>query len=175
MFLGDQGRDALIIKKIVLLQALPAIGPPSSIGEVFLGPFYYYLVAPFLFLFRLNPVGLAIGVALLSCVGMYCAYRIAQKTLTDKGPLYFYLLITFSFELVRISRFSWNPNLLPFFAFITLYFFMRSVELTNKNRIFHMVLFGLFFGFSFQLHHLAGLLALPVGAFFIALFFLFLS
>ena len=167
MFLGDQGRDALIVKRIVLLQNFPAIGPPSSIGEVFLGPFYYYLVAPFLFLTRLNPVGLALGVALLSCVGLYCIYSMVNNTISTKTAFLFFLLATFSFELVRIARFSWNPNLLPYFSFITLYFCVRAGERDNKNKILHSLLFGLFFGLSFQLHHLAGLLALPIGAFFV--------
>lgn len=167
MFLGDQGRDALIVKKIVQFQNLPAIGPPSSIGEVFLGPFYYYLVAPFLLLTRLNPVGLALGVAVLSILGIYCAYLIAKKTVSGYVALYFYVLLSFSFELVRIARFSWNPNLLPYFSFITLYFFSRSLEEKNKKKVLHTLLFGLFFGLAFQLHHLAGLLALPIGAFFL--------
>jgi len=167
MFLADQGRDALIVKRIALLQNFPAIGPSSSIGEVFLGPFYYYLVAPFLLLARLNPVGLAIGVALISAVGIYFAYSVVKKTLSDKGALFFFFLITFSFELVRISRFSWNPNLLPYFSFATLYFFTQALEEKNTHTIRDSALFGLFFGLSFQLHHLAGLLALPVAAYFI--------
>ena len=167
MFLADQGRDALIVKRIALLQNFPAIGPSSSIGEVFLGPFYYYLVAPFLLLARLNPVGLAIGVALISAVGIYFAYSVVKKTLSDKGALFFFFLITFSFELVRISRFSWNPNLLPYFSFATLYFFTQALEEKNTHTIRDSALFGLFFGLSFQLHHLAGLLALPIAAYFI--------
>jgi 4-amino-4-deoxy-L-arabinose transferase-like glycosyltransferase len=167
MFLGDQGRDALIVKKIALLQNLPAIGPPSSIGEVFLGPFYYYLMAPFLFLARFNPVGLAVGVALLSVAGIYVGYLIVKKEVSGFAALVFFLLITFSAELVRVARFSWNPNLLPYFAFITLYFFTQAIAEKNKNRIAHTLLFGLFFGLSFQLHHLAGLLALPIAVYFI--------
>ena len=52
-FLGDQGRDAIIIKRILTLEHFPAIGAPSSVGQVYLGPFYYYLMAPFLLLFFL--------------------------------------------------------------------------------------------------------------------------
>jgi len=167
MFLGDQGRDALIVKKIALLQNFPAIGPPSSIGEVFLGPFYYYLVSPFLLLARLNPVGLAIGVAILSAAGIYFAYYIVKKSLSDRTALFFFFLATFSFELVRISRFSWNPNLLPYFSFATLYFFILALEEKSTRRIRDSLLFGLFFGLSFQLHHLAGLLALPVAVYFL--------
>jgi 4-amino-4-deoxy-L-arabinose transferase-like glycosyltransferase len=167
MFLGDQGRDALIIKRIALLQNFPAIGPPSSIGGVFLGPFYYYLMAPFLLLGRLNPVSLAIGIAILSSLGMYIAYVIAKKTISKEVALYFFIICTFSIELVSTARYSWNPNLLPYFSFITLYFFVRSMELKNKKRFIYTSLFGLFFGLSFQLHHLAGLLALPIAALFI--------
>lgn len=166
MFLADQGRDALVIKKIVLLQNFPAIGPPSSIGEVFLGPFYYYLVSPFLLLARLNPVGLAIGVAIISAVGIYFAYSVVRKSLSDKAALFFFFLITFSFELVRISRFSWNPNVLPYFSFATLYFFANAMEEKNKHTMRDSLLFGLFFGLSFQLHHLAGLLAIPITVYF---------
>lgn len=166
MFLADQGRDALIIKKIVLLQNFPAIGPPSSIGEVFLGPFYYYLVSPFLLLARLNPVGLAIGVALISAVGIYFAYSVVRKSLSDRVALFFFLLMTFSFELVRIARFSWNPNVLPYFSFATLYFFATAMEEKNKHTMRNSLLFGLFFGLSFQLHHLAGLLAIPIAVYF---------
>ena len=167
MFLGDQGRDALIVKKIVLFQNFPAIGPPSSIGEVFLGPFYYYAVAPFLLLARLNPVGLAVGVALISSVGIYFSYRMVKRTISEKTALYFFFLATFSFELVRMARFSWNPNLLPYFSFATLYFFAQSMEEKNKHTLRDSLLFGLFFGLSFQLHHLAGLLVLPVAVYFV--------
>lgn len=168
MFLGDQGRDALIVKKIALFQNLPAIGPPSSIGEVFLGPFYYYIVTPFLLLTRFNPVGLALGVSLLSVVGIYFAYLFVRKATSERIALLFLLIATFSAELVRIARFSWNPNLLPYFSFATLYFFMRALSEKNKKILIDSLLFGLFFGLSFQLHHLAGILALPIAVCFIA-------
>src|SRR3989344_2321104 len=74
MFLGDQGRDAIIIKRIITLEHFPAIGPPSSLGQIYLGPFYYYLIAPFLFLSRFNPVGPALGVALISIIGIIISY-----------------------------------------------------------------------------------------------------
>ena len=56
-FLGDQGRDAIILKRIIAFEHFPAIGAPSSLGQIYLGPFYYYLTAPFLLLFNFNPVG----------------------------------------------------------------------------------------------------------------------
>ena len=51
-FLGDQGRDAIIIKRMLTFEHLPAIGAPTSVGQVYLGPFYYYFIAPWLLLFK---------------------------------------------------------------------------------------------------------------------------
>ena len=46
-FLGDEGRDAVAMRDIVLLKHVPLIGPGTSIGNMYLGPWYYYLTAPF--------------------------------------------------------------------------------------------------------------------------------
>src|SRR3989344_1455399 len=62
-FLGDEGRDVLIVYKI-LHGDLTLLGPTASVGGFFLGPIYYYFMAPFLWLFNYNPVGPAIMVAL---------------------------------------------------------------------------------------------------------------
>jgi 4-amino-4-deoxy-L-arabinose transferase-like glycosyltransferase len=158
-FLGDQGRDAIIIKRIVTLEHLTAIGPPSSIGQVFLGPFYYYLVAPFLPLFHFNPVGLAFGVAFYSLIGFVLAYFIVKKQVNLVTALFFSVLLAFSAVNIDLSRFSWNPNLLPVFAFITLFFWYRTLK---EKKWYFPFLFGIFFGASFQLHHLALLMGFPV-------------
>lgn len=167
MFLADQGRDAIIIKRIVMLEHFPLIGPPSSIGQVYLGPFFYYLVSPFLLLFALNPVGLVFGVSLLSLVGIVLGYFIVRKLLKEKVALVFLVLCTFSYQLIWAARFSWNPNLLPVFAFFTLYFLYKALE---TKKIVYSVLYGAFFGLSFQLHHLAAFLGAPIAISFIYAF-----
>jgi len=42
-FLGDEGRDVLIVYNI-LHGKLTLLGPTASVGGFFLGPIYYYLV-----------------------------------------------------------------------------------------------------------------------------------
>src|SRR3989304_8107942 len=88
-FLGDQGRDAIIIKRIVTLEHFPAIGAPSSLGQIFLGPFYYYLITPFLLLFNFNPVGPAFGVALISLIGIVMAFFVIKKEINYLTALVF--------------------------------------------------------------------------------------
>src|SRR5258708_39491937 len=66
-FLGDEGRDALVALGI-LQGHFTLLGPRASAGDFFTGPFYYYLMAPFLWLFHFDPVGPAVMVALFGIV-----------------------------------------------------------------------------------------------------------
>jgi len=87
-FLGDQGRDAIIMKRIVTFEHFPAIGAPTSIGMVYLGPFYYYFMAPWLLLFNFNPLGPAFGVAFLSVILGLLAYYLIYKHFFPNRPFF---------------------------------------------------------------------------------------
>lgn len=150
-FLGDQGRDAIILKRILTFEHLPAIGPPSSVGQVYLGPFYYYFIAPWLLFFNFNPVGPAFGVALFSCLYLLVNYLITKELIDKKTALISTFFLSFSSVLIEFSRFSWNPNLLPLFILLTIYFLIKSQQ---TNHWFFFALFGAFFSFSMQLHYL---------------------
>ncbi|MDO8610843.1 MAG: glycosyltransferase family 39 protein [bacterium] len=164
MFLSDQGRDAIILRQITTFKHFPAIGAPSSIGQVYLGPFYYYLIAPFLLLFNFNPVGMSFGSAFLSIIGLIISYFIVKKETDKQIALFFLIFVSFSSVLIEASRFSWNPNLLSFFSFFTLYLFYR---LFNKPNKLLAIGSGMFFAFCFQLHYLAAILILPILIWFI--------
>ncbi|QQG44572.1 MAG: glycosyltransferase family 39 protein [Candidatus Roizmanbacteria bacterium] len=164
IFLSDQGRDAIIVERILTFKNFPLIGAPTSIGQVFLGPFYYYLIAPFLFIFQFNPAGMAYGVAFLSLIGIVLSYLAVKKKLGKLTAIFFTLLVVFSFTQIEFSRFSWNPNLLPIFSFASLYFFYKS--LTTKN-YFTSFIFGALLSFSIQLHYLAIFLFIPLGILFL--------
>ena len=43
---GDQGHDMLVLRTFVKDGLVPLLGPPTSIGEVHHGAWYYYLLAP---------------------------------------------------------------------------------------------------------------------------------
>lgn len=164
-FLGDQGRDAIIIKRIITGEHFPAIGPPSSVGQVYLGPFYYYFIAPWLLFFNFNPLGLAFGVCFFSSLFIIVNYLIVKELFDQKTALISSTLVAFSFVLIDLSRFSWNPNLLPLFSLINLYFFIKSLK---THRWYYFGLTGAFLSFCLQLHYVF-LFSLP-GFFLIYLF-----
>ncbi len=164
-FLADQGRDAIIIKRLATFEHFTAIGPPTSVGYVFLGPFYYYFIAPWFWLFRFQPVGLVFGVAFFSICFIPVNYLVIKKIFDEKTAIVSSFLIAFSSIMVDFSRFSWNPNLLPLFALITYILLVLGFE---KKSYIYFALFGIMLSFSMQLHYLALILIPPSGILFIA-------
>lgn len=151
-FLGDQGRDAIILKRIITLEHLPAIGAPTSIGQVYLGPFYYYFIAPWLLIFNFNPMGPVVGVAIFSTLYLLINYLIVKELVDEKTAVISTVFLAFSSVLIDLSRFSWNPNLLPLFTLLTVYFLIKSLK---TKKWFFYALFGSFLSFTIQLHYLA--------------------
>ena len=47
-FLGDEGRDVLVVKRMIVDHKWTLLGPTASVGGFFLGPIYYYFMLPFL-------------------------------------------------------------------------------------------------------------------------------
>ena len=164
-FLGDQGRDAIIIKRIITGEHFPAIGAPTSVGQVYLGPFYYYFIAPWLLLFKFQPIGLAFGVAVYSSFYLLVNYFIVKELFNKKIALISTIFLSFSSVLIDFSRFSWNPNLLPLFTLLTIYFAIKSLQ-TNKWHYFFLL--GAFLSFSIQLHYLALFLIPAIGIIFLS-------
>src|SRR4030042_2703489 len=64
-FLGDEGRVAIIVRRLLVNFDPVLIGPGTSIGNMYLGPLYYYLIAPSLLLAGYSPAGPAVHIALL--------------------------------------------------------------------------------------------------------------
>lgn len=170
-FLGDQGRDAIIMKRIITFEHLPAVGAPSSVGQVYLGPFYYYFMAPWLAFFNFNPIGPAVGVALLSSLFIMLVFYGVTDLYGPRAGLIASTLVAFSSVLIDLSRFSWNPNILPIFSFIAFYFFIKALLMTSsrtrttRQRLFY-ILAGIFLGCAFQLHYVTFSLLFAYGAVF---------
>lgn len=150
-FLGDEGRDVLIVRHI-LEGKFTLLGPTSSVGGFFLGPIYYYLMAPFLWLFKYNPAGPAVMVALFGIATVWFTYKIGSEFFNKKAGLIAALLCSVSPVVIAYSRSSWNPNLMPFFSLLTLYTLYKGVK-DKKSYLFFLS--GLFLGVTMQLHYLA--------------------
>lgn len=150
-FLGDEGRDALVAKEI-LEGNLTLLGPRASAGDFFLGPIYYYMMAPFLALSNLDPVGPAIMVGIIGVLTVLLVFYFTQRFFGKTAGLAAAALYAVSPIVIAFSRSSWNPNPVPFFTmllFIALYFCVY------KNNIKYALLVGFLLGILLQLHYIA--------------------
>lgn len=154
MFLGDQGRDALRVARIFLEGDLAAIGPVTSIGNMYLGPFYYYFMTPFLWLTYPSPVGPAYAVALVGVLTVWLVYYWGRELVGKQAALIASFLMAFSSLVVEYNRFSWNPNIAPIFGLLVLWSAYKAL----KNPWFWALTMG-GIAILIQLHYLT-LLAL---------------
>src|SRR3989344_997489 len=150
-FLGDEGRDVLIVYDI-LHGDLTLLGPTASVGGFFLGPIYYYFMAPFLWLFNYSPVGPAVMVAIFGIATVFLIYKIGKEFFSAPIGLIASGLYAISPLVIIYSRSSWNPNLMPFFSLLTVYVLYKAL-IKNSFKLF--ILCGFLLGITIQLHYLA--------------------
>jgi len=162
-FLGDEGRDVLVVKRILVDHKLTLLGPTASVGGFFMGPIYYYFMLPFLWLWRLDPVGPAIMVALFGVATVYMVYRIGRDFFDEETGYFAAGLYALSPLVIAYSRSSWNPNLVPFFSAFLLY---TLLQIGVKYRWKWTLWAGVILGIGLQLHYLF-LFLFPVVAFWI--------
>lgn len=163
-FLGDEGRDALVVYGI-LHGKFTLLGPTASVGGFFLGPFYYYLIAPFFFLFNYSPLGPAVMIACIGIATVGLVYKIGSEFFSKTVGLMAALFYAISPLVITYSRSSWNPNPLPFFSLLTLYSLYKGLTRKKMSLLF---LTGVLLGIDIQLHYLV--LFLGVVVFFYVLF-----
>ncbi|MEK7127312.1 MAG: glycosyltransferase family 39 protein [Patescibacteria group bacterium] len=150
-FLGDQGRDLLIVKAMIVDHKFTLLGPTASVGGFYTGPVYYYFMLPFLALWQLDPVGPAVMSALFGLATIILVYFFVKDIADKKAGVLAALLTAFSPKMIDLSRFSWNPNPIPFFS-------LAAVYSLYKRKVF---LAGLFVGILVQLHYI-NLVMIPV-------------
>jgi len=158
-FLGDEGRDVLVVKRMIVDHKLTLLGPTASLGGFFLGPIYYYFMVPFLWLWKLNPTGPAVMVAIAGIATVYLVYRMGRDFFGKRVGIAAASLYALSPLVIAHARSSWNPNLVPFFSALFIYILWAIVVRDRWKWVFYA---GICFGIGLQLHYLFVFL-LPVA------------
>lgn len=158
-FLGDQGRDALIVSDIFRKFDLVFIGPVTSVGNMYLGPLYYYFMLPFLFLTYPNPIGPVIVIALLGTLYVPLLFFLGKEMVGEKAALFAACMATWNSTLVEYSRFSWNPNPAPIVSLVMLYAVFKAYKSSKKYWFIAILSFGVLV----QLHYITLLAGGGIG------------
>ncbi len=163
-YLGDEGRDVIVVRRLLIYFDPILIGPGTSIGNMYLGPLYYYLIAPSLWLAGFSPVGPSVFVALVGVLTVFLVWKFGREWFpsTSSGQVAWGSLIAAFFyaispTVIIFSRSSWNPNVMPFFSLLCIYSIWK---VWKENKFKWLIVLGISYAFCLQSHYL-GLLLLP--------------
>lgn len=156
-FLGfyyDQGRDALVIWNLIhkgkFFLVGPLIGPTMGMGDIPRGPWYYWLITPFYWFGRGNPIYPSIFLIFTTVLSIYFLFLLTRKV-GGKAASYLALIIAgFSFNLIMSSHWLANPTLI---YLISILFFWSLIKIVKQERgrlplVFSGLLAGLAMQFS---------------------------
>ncbi len=158
IFLGDEGRDAEVVKAMVDVRHFPLIGPPTSVGNIYLGPLYYYMMFLSMVFFGLSPVAPSIMVAMIGVLTVALIYYLGKNFFSRKSGLIAAFLYAISPVTISYSNFSWNPNPLPFFALLSVF---GLYKIHKSGNFFWLILTAISLAASLQMHYLA-LILIPI-------------
>lgn len=149
-FLGDQGRTSIILHNwLHNVGPMPLVGPTTLTGQ-FLGPAFYFLLAPFYVLGGFTPLGAALGMVCYGIAAIYLLYIVVKLVYGVVPARCMALLFAVSPIIARADRIIWEPNLVPFFGLLFAYFAIRQHERIN---FWDNVGLGAAVGILIQLHY----------------------
>lgn len=132
-FYYDQGRDALRIWEFWHQGKPFLVGPVTGLGGIFLGPLYYYLIAPFYLLGAGNPIYPAVFLAFLSTIAILTLYILGWKMHSRATGIIATSVASFSYYLVLAGRWLSNPTAIMLTSTLLLFSMWEIIEGKNKR------------------------------------------
>jgi 4-amino-4-deoxy-L-arabinose transferase-like glycosyltransferase len=118
---ADQGHDMLTLRALVQDGVLPLLGPPTSIGDVHHGAWYYYLLSPAAALTGGDsPLAVVALIALAGIAAVGVVWWLARAIGGPVAGAVAGLATALSAAAIDESTFIWNPNLIALSSALTL-------------------------------------------------------
>ncbi|MEK7168631.1 MAG: glycosyltransferase family 39 protein [Patescibacteria group bacterium] len=155
----DQGRDAKIIWDLWHNGKLFLIGPTTGLDGIFLGPFYYYLIAPFYLIGGGNPVVPSLFLSFLVTLSLFVLYKTGELIGGRSAGFIALIIGTFSNHLIFSGRWLSNPT--PIYLTSILIFFLM-VKILKSSKNYYWYLIYLLIGFSLQFEFASAVFYLPI-------------
>lgn len=110
---ADQGRDMLILRALVRDGVLPLVGPPTSIGDLHHGPWFYYLLSPAAAVTGGDsPLAVTLLIALAGIATVALVWWMARGIGGPVAGAVAGLAAAVSGAAIESSTFIWSPNLI---------------------------------------------------------------
>ncbi len=153
-------RDLNVIYDFLVNGKWPLLGPSASIGEFYFGAVYYYILAPFVYLFHFKALGAIFTSTVFSMLSIGALYSLLKLWFGRKDiALMGAALMAVSLYDIQNAYYVSNPNLLPFFILWFLYCLTKIIH-GSAHWVWYILL-GFLFGIATQLHATA-LAVLPM-------------
>lgn len=158
----DFARDLYIVEELTNKAIIFVdYGPKASVGNFYLPPFYYQLLLFFTIISGKSLVMTAL-ITLVESITPIILYWILRDFMKKNSAFIGALIYSFSGLAVTFGTFAWNPNMIPFFTTLSIFFIGRYHKkkqalsligsLVSLMLAFHLhyqvaVLFPFYFGF----------------------------
>lgn len=158
-FYYDQGRDALVIWKLIHEGKLFLIGPVTGLPGIFLGPFYYYLITPFYLIGGGNPIIPAIFLGFLSTLAVFLLYYLGAQMLDRSCGLIAAFIGGFSYNIILSSRWLSNPTPILLSSLIVI---LSMFKIASGKSKYWWAILGLTAGLSMQFESASAIFYIPI-------------
>lgn len=145
----DQEINAWIAKTILVDHKPVLIGPETSVGGMYVGPYFNYIISLFFLLGRMNPMATISLNILISAATLVAFYLVGSRLFNRTTGLIAGLLYGFSSFIINYDRVLWNPTPVPLVSLLTVYFLYRFLE-NSQNKYLALTMTGI--GFLLHLH-----------------------
>ncbi len=152
----DQEINAQIAKTIFVDHKLVLIGPETSVGGMYVGPYFNYLIGIVFWLVSFNPAGTIIINFAISIITLVVIYLIGKRLFNQSVGLLATLVYGFSPFFISYDRVLWNPTPMPLVSIITVWALAIYFKEKSKKWLYLAVIFV---GIACQLHLTAIFLA----------------
>ena len=144
----DQDLSAWIVKDILVDHHPRLIGQLTSIDSVFVGPLYYYLLAIFFALFKMNPLAAHVPATIIGASTIVSIYFVFSKLFSKTAGLIGAFLWATSISLVFLDR--WIVPTLP--TVLWSVWFLYVVLNLLKGNFKVLPIAGLLIGLIWHIH-----------------------
>lgn len=159
----DQNRDYGEVQKIVGGQYVP-LGPiAKGVGGFYLGPLYYYVLAPGYLLSGGSLSSLPLTALTIDALFVGLIYVLLSRLIGQSKSFWLALSWAMSWFILDSSRISWNVTLIPLWSLLTIYSLTQIIDHHSEN---YFYLLGLLAGLTLHIH----VSTIPIIPIFIVLF-----
>lgn len=148
-FTWDQVKNAWVMKDMIVDHRFPLVGMVAKLNTGFyIGPAYYYLLAPFYYLFGLEPTAGGVFAATVSAISFFILFWVTKRLFSSTVALIACAILTVSSFMIGFDRIPWPVLFIPMVS-LTIFYSLYRVLMGNVK---YLLLLALATGFSFHIH-----------------------